>query len=964
MKLFSWRSAVLGVLSCWAAVSITSCSRVEGGGHDWPHQGSDLAPDAKVVWGALENGLRYAILPHDDPPDRVSLRLYVDAGSLMEEEDQRGVAHFLEHMAFNGTTNFPAGEMVEYFQRLGMAFGADTNAHTWYKETVYKLDLPRNDDRLMGESMQLLRDYADGILFQEEELERERGVILSEKLSRDSVDYRTYVAKLEFNLPDSLISRRLTIGTDEVISGAPRSRFLDFYKKYYTPDRMVVVVVGAVEPEAASELIGKYFGAMKAPSARVPDPDLGKLSPRGVVAHFHPEEEASASWIALETMREFEKGPDGVARRARELRSGLAHRILKRRLEILVKEENSPIIYGSASTSDMVDFVSMGRLQLAAKPENWTAALHVGEQELRRALKFGFTEAEMIEAKANVRQYYERLAETAATRKSRDLSNRIVQLLSEDRIFTDPADDLPRVSAELDKVTREECLEALREMWDGDNINVFVSGKIDLTDDEGKEAVLAAFHESRGLDVEPPVEEEMAAFAYGSNQIPGKIVSRESIDDLGITQVRFENGVRLSLKQTDFEKDTIRLTARIGGGKLTMPKDKPGLAVMLGQVFEAGGLEAHSADEIKRIFAGRNVAVKFSVEDDAFVLSGKTDPEDFLGQLQLMAAYLTAPGFRPEAGNQFHRNIESIYQELRHTPMGVMQDRVSEFLHGRDSRFGYPDEEVLLSRTLDEAKDWISPELKGAYLELTVLGDFGSEDEVIAMAAATFGALPPRAGEKADYAEARKIEFPEGPAESTFDFESDLPKSVIGVYWKSTDMWDIEKSRRMNLLASVMRDRMRVKIREELGDAYSPYARSSMSDVYTDYGYVMALVESDREKSGKIAEILRVISDDLKRDGVSEDELERAKKPILSMLEEYRRNNTYWMDSVMRSSQEYPQRLEWARTIVEDYSKATAEELSALAREYLGAEKALSVLVVPAEEESGEGSAEGSGQGS
>ncbi|MFT4550929.1 MAG: zinc protease, partial [Verrucomicrobiales bacterium] len=214
----------------------------------WGFETSDLKPDPEITFGTLGNGLRYVILPNAEPPERTSLRLYVDAGSLMETEKQRGLAHFIEHMAFNGTKNFPGGKMVEYFQRLGMSFGGDTNAHTSFKETVYKLELPKPDEKLLREGLQLFRDYADGMLLTQNEIEKERGVILSEKLTRDSPDSRTMEAAFDFALPDSIISKRLPIGTKEVIKGAGRDTFVDFYKKWYTCDRMVFVAVGAVEP--------------------------------------------------------------------------------------------------------------------------------------------------------------------------------------------------------------------------------------------------------------------------------------------------------------------------------------------------------------------------------------------------------------------------------------------------------------------------------------------------------------------------------------------------------------------------------------------------------------------------------------------------------------------------------------------------------------------------------------------
>ncbi len=295
---------ILSTLIVVASFAVSSAQEAQKKVVAWGQDESDLKPDPNITFGTLGNGLRYIILPNAEPPNRISLRLFVDAGSLMETEDQRGLAHFIEHMAFNGTKNFPGGKMVEYFQRLGMSFGGDTNAHTSFKETVYKLELPKPDEKMLREGMQLFRDYADGMLLTQDEIEKERGVILSEKLTRDSPESRTMEVAFDFALPDSIISKRLPIGTKKVIKGADRPTFVDFYKKWYSSDRMVLVAVGAVEPKKLIPLIEEYFSSMKKPAPVVPDPDLGKVTPgRGAVAKIHYEKEASATEIGIESVQ-------------------------------------------------------------------------------------------------------------------------------------------------------------------------------------------------------------------------------------------------------------------------------------------------------------------------------------------------------------------------------------------------------------------------------------------------------------------------------------------------------------------------------------------------------------------------------------------------------------------------------------------------------------------------------------
>ncbi len=294
-----------------------------------PHEGSDIPADPAVTWGLLENGLRYAILPNAEPPDRVSMRLYVDAGSLMEEDDQQGLAHFLEHMAFNGTKNFPAGEMVEYFQRLGMGFGNHTNAHTSFHETVYKLELPKSDEGMIDEGMKLFRDYADGMLLDAKEIDDERGIILSEKRTRDSMDWRTFVAQIGFALPEQRLSRRLPIGIEEVISGAPRERFVEFYERWYTPNRMAVIVVGDVEVAEVEPLVKKYFADLPTRERHLAPP-MGEMAKRGFAAHYHYEKEAGETTVSIEVLKPRIDPPDNSERRLYDLQLMLAGQMIDR----------------------------------------------------------------------------------------------------------------------------------------------------------------------------------------------------------------------------------------------------------------------------------------------------------------------------------------------------------------------------------------------------------------------------------------------------------------------------------------------------------------------------------------------------------------------------------------------------------------------------------------------------------
>ena len=911
----------------------------------WAHNTSDLKPDPSVTFGVLKNGIRYAIMPNSEPPKRISMRLFVDAGSLMESEEQQGLAHFIEHMAFNGTKNFPAGEMVEYFQRLGMSFGGDTNAHTSFKETVYKLELPKPEKDMIDRGMLLFRDYADGMLMSNEEIEKERGVILSELITRDSAEWRTQKEAYKFALPDSLISKRFPIGTKKVIKGAGRLQFMNFYNKWYTPDRMAIVVVGDVVPETVISIIKKHFSAMKSPKVLNADPNLGKITVgRGVITKTHYEKEASETNVSIEVVNPYSWEPDDTNKNIKSLKLLIANSVINNRISEITKKKGTVITGGGSYAQDFLDFAKFASIYVTCEPENWEGALSVAEQEIRRALSYGFNESEFNEVKANFLNAYEQANRSSSSRKSRSLADSLTRSISMKKVFSSPEQDLNWITKNISSMDKESCHEELKAAWNSEDRQIFIGGNIELTKADNK--IIEVYKKSVSTKVEALKDEGQSEFAYRTFGAPGKVVERVQDDSIGVTQIRFDNNVRLNIKKTDYSKDSIIIGARIGAGMLSMPRDKPGLAVVASAVFDAGGLNKHSSDELRRIFAGKTVSGSFSVGDDAFVYSGATNQKDFADTMQLMTAYLIDPGYREEAFRQFKNKIDPIYNQLSHTPMGVLQDQVDRFLKSNDYRAGFPLRSDIEKITSNDVQLWLEPSLKKGYLEVGVVGDL-DEAEIIKIASRTIGSLPDRNKTKSKFKENRIVDFPKTGQSKEFIFESEIPKAMIGVYWPTEDIWNISRTRRLSVLGTVFADRLRSKVREELGEAYSPYARHIPSDTYDGYGYLMSILTVDPEQAGKIVEVVRSIGSDLSKYGITEDELQRALKPLLNSIDQQLRQNSYWLRTVALSSQEFPEKLEWAKTMVDDYKRITLKEVNNLASKYLKDEKSLSIKVIP-----------------
>ncbi len=909
----------------------------------WPQDTADLQPDPGVLWGRLDNGMRYVLLPNATPKDRVSLRMLIAAGSMMEREDERGLAHFLEHMAFKGTENMPAGDLVQYLERLGMAFGADTNASTSFDSTVYKLELPSSAPDLLDRSLFVLREKADKLLIPAADLEKERGVVLSERRLRDTPQYRAFKAGLDFLLPDSRAAQRWPIGVESVIATAPRERLLGFYRRYYTPSRTTIIAVGAIEPASFAQLIRKHFDSFRAQAPEGQEPDPGTVRPRGLETRLHYEAEGRTT-VSLAVAKPFEPGPDTRARRLREINRYLADAVISRRLATLAQKPDAGFLGGAAQSDEFQRTAQIGFVLLDTQPDQWRKALGVAETELRRALTYGFTAAELDEQKKNLLADFQEASRGAATRESPMLADNLIRALTEDRVFTDPDQDLREIEEILALVTSDTALRELRALWADSGPLVFLSGPVKL--DDAQAAIEAAYRASRAQAVAPPADNAVPRFAYAELGAPSPVVERRVTDVMEVTQLRFANNVRVNLKRTPFEVNSVLVSARIGGGRLDLAGDRPGIKQLADGTFLAGGLEAHSIDDINRITAGRTVALDFDVEDDAFVLSGRTVPGDLELQLQLMAAYVVAPGYRPEALERFRNGLPQLYQSLDRTPIGVMQRDVTRFLRGGDPRFGIPAQPALASLTLGDLRSALAAPLSRGYLEISLVGDFDMDAAIQALAA-TFGSLPQRDARKGDYGEAREVRFPDTRRLTEFSYDTVDPKALAAVYWPTTDFSNVSEVRRLYVLAKVLGNRVLERVRNEQGLTYSARGDHAPSQAFPGFGFLYAIVDAPPGKARQLAEEMRAIGAAIYRDGVTEDELERARNPVVSELKRLLQTNDYLLSAIIGGSQENPDKLTRSTTSVEELASLTVAELDQVARKYLRPDAALPVVIVP-----------------
>jgi zinc protease len=910
----------------------------------WGIAGSDVPADPAVRLGVLPNGMKYALMVNSTPKDSVIIRFRINVGSLAESEEQRGLAHFLEHMAFNGSTNVPEGEMVKLLERKGLAFGADTNAETSFDYTEYKLDLPQGSDDLIDTGLMLMRETASELTISDQAVDRERGVIASERRARDTAQFRNLVDSLGFYYPTLTLKERLPIGVEAVIAAAPPQRFRDFYRAYYRPERATLVITGDFDVAAMAAKLTQRFADWRGQGTDGADANAGKLDPARPSAAAVYVDPSIPDSVELVRLRPWRFEADMVARRKRLLVEGLGTAMLNRRLEKLALAENAPIQGASMGAGALADSVELLAVSAAAKEGEWRAALALIDAEWRRALQHGFTEAELAEAVANLRTALDNGVTAAPTRRSTALANAIMAMHRGDgrSVFSRPEQRRDLFAAIAGALTVADVNAAFRARHEGYGAPLIrVTAKKPV--EGGEAAVLAAWLNSTALAVAPPAAEQVTAFAYTDFGTPGTVVSDERAPDHGIRRVRFANNVMLNIKRTDFQANRVQIAVRVDGGNLLATRADP-TRVALGAVMMLGGLEKHSYSDLQGALAGRNVGTSFGAGDDGFLGSATTTPGDLALQAQLYAAYLVAPGWREDGLALIRRVLPQQYAGNDATPAAVMARDVPGILANDDPRLVNPPLERLLALDWSGVRTASADMLARGAIEIGIVGDI-DEAAAIDAIARSFGALPPRNAAFGDWTQAKAREFAKNRAPRTLIHKGLADQAELRLYWPATDDSDFAEYLRIDLLSRVLDVALVDELRERLGKTYTPSAGANLSALYPGYGHIMASANVNVSDLAVTEAALRAVAARLASEGPSADLVTRARAPALEAMAKARRENGYWLARVSYASSR-ADRLARINSAIPMLTAITPDELRDTARRYLRDDRALVIRAV------------------
>jgi zinc protease len=885
----------------------------------WPCATADLVPAREWHWGRLENGLRFVVRNNAQPASHVSLRLCVQVGFAHEEKGENGYAHFVEHMAFRGTTHFPDDSLIPQLARHGLALGPDLSAFTFLTHTVYQLDVPSAKPEDIERALLALRDVADGITFESRLVKKERGVIASEYRDRTSPTSRTEEIRRQFLYPASPLSTSFHAEVKDV--GARNLR--KFYEKWYRPDRMILIAVGDADPTVLTALMRKQFGSLRARAAAAPTFDPGYIdNPAAGRTWSHFEPEVGMVGVELVSVRPNTEA-DTRENRRRWLARQLVVSMINARLQRLLRTNSDSLKSAYASAVIATPYSVESSVGATTLPRQWKVGVQTVEQELRRSFIFTFPGPEIRDARATMLTAFEQQVRERATAQSPDLAGRVLQEILWGVVSTDPADDLRTVQEVLPQIDGLEMNRAWRSLWQEHRARIFAFGFVPSPGAD--EAITAAFNFSVRQPLEPPEIKAEHPFAYTDFGPPGRVVRTELLPETDIHMLEFENGVRANLKRTNFEAAKVSITVRLGQGALTEPPDKPGLGELASASLLGGGLGKHSPDELRHILAGSAASLQFQVREDCFVFDGSAAPQNLEQLLQVIAAFLTDPGWNRAAYDQAVSGLSLNFSSLQYTPEGVLGQNVYRLLAGNESRYTIVSQQELKARSLSELEEWLTPQLRGAPIEVGVVGDF-DVDQVTTLLSRTLGAL---ARPKAPAAAVRPFLLGKAPGTHALVVLGGEQRAGVEVVWPLDHCDDVRLGRQLGVLAEILSERIRLKLREEMGAIYTPTVTTWSSDASTQDGYLQAFISTRPEDAAKLTKLVLELADQLARQGVTPDEFAQAREPMLQRTEIDLKDNSYWLQYIVSKVQSVPKAREWPLTRISDFREMTAAEISA-----------------------------------
>ncbi|MFM9853899.1 MAG: M16 family metallopeptidase [Sphingomonadaceae bacterium] len=908
----------------------------------WLYKGSDIPPDPAWRFGVLKNGVRYAVRRSGVPPRQVSIRVGIEAGSLMERETERGFAHYLEHLSFRGSRYVVDGEAKRVWQRLGATFGSDTNASTTFTQTIYKLDLPSASREGLDESVKILSGMMAGPTITQAEVDAERRTVLAEAREQSGAQVALNTATTGLFFAGQLVANRSPIGTTESLNAATPQTLRAFHDRWYRPERAIVVIAGDADPAIFEEMIVRHFSDWKGIGSFTPDPDFGKPTPSGPASKVVVEP-GTPTALSLATLRPWQQKNDTIAYNQGKLVDLVALRLINRRLEQRARAGGS-FLQAQIDQDDLSRSVDGTFVQIVPLGNDWRAAL----RDVRGVIADALVNAPpQDDINREAGEFFAALqigVETERTEAAAKQADDILQAVDIRETVATAQVAYDVFAGIKDQITPASILASTKRLFAGVGPRALLASPVAVPRGDAAlaEALAAPVIATASKRSTKPVSFEQLP-SLGK---PGAIVSRKPAGDFDMEQIEFANGVKLLLVSNPAETGKVYVNARFGAGLQALPTNRATLAWAGPAALLSGGAGPLDENAIDRLTSARKIGVGFAVGDNAFSLTGATRASDLADQLRLMATYLAYPRWDPAPVNRARASYLTGYDTLAASPQTVLQRDLGGLLRGGDKRWSTPSRAEIAALSPAAFRAFWTPLLKSGPIELMIFGDVDA-DAAIRAAAASFGALPRRASAVIAPASAKSrgpsptktpiIRTHKGPAD----------QAIAVLAWPlGGGIGDIFESRKLDLLSAIFNDRMFDQLREAEGQSYSPNVNSDWPTGIEGGGNFSVTSQIKPSGVDRFFALSKSIAADLATKPVTADEMTRSVGPLVELIRRASSGNTFYMQRLAGASRD-PRRISALKNLIGDYQRITPADLQAAAKKWLVPEKAFSLVVLP-----------------
>lgn len=850
--------------------------------------------DPGVRTGKLKNGITYYIRKNAEPKNRAELRLAVKAGSVLETDAQQGLAHFMEHMNFNGTTNFPKNELVNFLQKTGVRFGADLNAYTGFDETVYMLPIPTDSAGLLNKGLQVLEDWAHGALLDPSEIEKERGVVLEESRMGRGAQQRMRDKFLKVILNNSRYAERLPIGKDSILKSFKPETIKAFYQDWYRPDLMSVIAVGDFDIDKVEATIKEKFSSIPAPAnakkrTKYAIPLDGSTQVAIVTDPEYPQ-----NLIQL-----IYKQPNHKVKSLKDVRDNFAKELynamMAQRMQELTQKANPPFLYGDSQYGDFLgDLDSYTSIALAKDAASMKTALTALLEENARVQKFGFTQPELDRAKkdfyTSIEQYYK---ERDKTKSANHVQEYLDHFLHDEPYMSAEA-YFEFVKKHLDGVSLAEINALAKKYITDKNRAVVVMGPEKSKEELPKETEIRKLLVEAGKDVTAYVDDVVDSPLLSAEPKPGKITGEKKLEKLGVTELTLSNGVRILLKPTDFKNDEILIKATGKGGYSLFPDERE-TGIFSSYLIQSGGVGPYNQTQLQKFLAGKTASAGPYVSELTEGIGGSTSPKDLETTLQLIYAYFTAPRKDADVVTGILANQKAYLENMQKTltPEKVYSDSLNAVLTNNNPKRKPLKPESIDKVSLDRAVEMYKDRFADASdFVFTFVGAFKPE-EIKPLLEKYIGGLP--STDRDDTFNHPNIFPPKGAIDKTI-YKGLEPKSRVTLISSGEYEYNPENNMQIEALQEVLQIKLIEALREEESGVYGVSVSESTEKFPSGHYRFSIGFGCAPENVDKLVKRAREEVNKVKQNGADPKDIEKFVAETQRKTETALKTNNFWLD--------------------------------------------------------------------